>query len=237
MSRIGGTAPGNLRTEHRYPDRNTGPIWPELLCVLGFLLLTWILSAGGLLELDVAVRDWCDTHRPEALRVLAWALKQIGSAKLLAAVLGVASVLLALRWRSPAPVLRVLLTLGTSYVAIMPIKWVTDREAPRSGEIDAVHLFVNAGESYPSGHVVNTLIWYPVLIVLLAGLLRRRLSDRTWWWIRAVPVVVVFVTVTYLSYHWLTDSVAGLLLGVALDRLLRRLPWDIRIGGFTAGDR
>lgn len=44
--------------------------------------------------------------------------------------------------------------------------------------------------------------------------------------IRVVPPLVVLTTTTYLGWHWLTDSVAGLLLGLLLDRLLHRVPWD-----------
>ncbi|MBQ1068992.1 phosphatase PAP2 family protein, partial [Micromonospora sp. D75] len=44
--------------------------------------------------------------------------------------------------------------------------------------------------------------------------------------VRVVPPAVVFCTTVYLGWHWLTDSIAGLLLGLLLDRLLRRVPWD-----------
>ena len=44
--------------------------------------------------------------------------------------------------------------------------------------------------------------------------------------VRVVPPAVVFCTTVYLGWHWLTDSVAGLLLGLLLDRLLHRVPWN-----------
>jgi len=43
--------------------------------------------------------------------------------------------------------------------------------------------------------------------------------------IRVVPVVVVLVTTTYLGFHWVTDGLAGLLVGLLLDRLFSRVPW------------
>jgi len=30
----------------------------------------------------------------------------------------------------------------------------------------------------------------------------------------------------YLGYHWLFDTVAGVLLGLLLDRIIYRTPWD-----------
>ena len=46
-------------------------------------------------------------------------------------------------------------------------------------------------------------------------------------WLRIAPPVIVFCTTVYLNFHWLTDSIAGLLLGVLLARLLVRVPWKI----------
>ena len=44
--------------------------------------------------------------------------------------------------------------------------------------------------------------------------------------LRVLPPVIVFCTTTYLSFHWITDSIAGLLLGLILTRLMARVPWD-----------
>jgi membrane-associated phospholipid phosphatase len=70
--------------------------------------------------------------------------------------------------------------------------------------------------------MVNTVVWYGVLALLLAPWLAAGVRR----WLRFAPPVIVFVTTVYLNFHWLTDSVAGVLLGVVLDRLLARAPWD-----------
>lgn len=204
----------------------TGWRWAGGWYLAGFAALTVALAGGSLLDVDLAVRDWCDANRPEPLRLLARGLNFAGSANLLAGILLVLAGVLLVRRRSWRPALRVLATLGASYLVVVPLKILTDRAAPRSPRPYAVELFANdLGWSYPSGHVVNAVIWYPVLIALLGALLRRPLSGRTRRLIRVVPVVVVCATVTYLGFHWLTDAVAGLLLGLALDRLLARAPW------------
>ena len=71
--------------------------------------------------------------------------------------------------------------------------------------------------------MVNTIVWYGVLALLLAPWLNR--TARLW--LRIAPPVIVFVTTVYLDFHWLTDSIAGVLLGVFIDRLLVRVPWKI----------
>jgi membrane-associated phospholipid phosphatase len=198
-----------------------------LACAAGFALLTGVLAAGALLDLDVAVRDWVDAHRPEPLRLAAKALYFLGSANLIASILLVGAALLAVRDRTPRPVLLVLVTAVTSYVVVVPLKMLTDRSAPHAPWPDAVRLFTHdAGWSYPSGHVVNTLIWYPVLLALVERALRRPLAAHLTRTLLVAPVVVVFVAVTYLGYHWITDCVAGVLLGLALRQALRRLPLD-----------
>ena len=79
-----------------------------------------------------------------------------------------------------------------------------------------------SSQSYPSGHLVVALVWYGVLALLLTGVLPGRWLRV----VRGVPPVVLFVTTVYLSFHWLTDTVAGLLLGLLLYRLLIRVPWN-----------
>lgn len=199
----------------------------EVVFAAGFALLAWALAAGALLDLDIAVRDWVDAHRPEPLRLAAKALYFLGSANLIASILFVAALLLAVRDRTPRPVLLVLVTAAASYVVVVPLKILTDRSAPHAPWPDAVQLFTHdAGWSYPSGHVVNTLIWYPVLVALATRALRRPPPERVRRALLVAPVVIVFVAVTYLGYHWVTDCVAGVLLGLALRLALRRLPLE-----------
>lgn len=211
--------------------------WTCAVYLAAFAGLTAALAAGALLGADVAVRDWCDAHRPEPLRLAAKGLNVLGSANLLATVLLVVALVLAVRDRTPRPVLRVLVTAAASYVVVIPIKVLTDRSAPHAPWPDPERLFTHdAGWSYPSGHVLNTLIWYPVLIVLVDRLLRRPIDPRLRRAILVAPVVIVSGAVTYLGFHWLTDSAAGVLLGLGLQRALRRLPLERQGAGANRSD-
>src|SRR5262249_61370030 len=136
--------------------------------------------------------------------------------------LGIA-IVLGRRRRSIRPVLLVLAAELVSGVAVFVFKQTLHR-APPNNQNRVPHperLFSDqANQSYPSGHLVVAIVWYGVIALLLTGVLpgvwRRALH--------VVPPLVLFVTTVYLSFHWLTDSIAGLLLGLLLYRLLRRGP-------------
>jgi membrane-associated PAP2 superfamily phosphatase len=214
--------------------------------VAGFVAITAVLAAGGpLVDLDLAVREWADAHRPAAAETVGRVLNRLGQG---GALLGISIALAALLglvrwrqaagwWRSAQPMLYVLAALLLVYPAVRIVKDLTERGAPNAPwpPEQAVKLMgpQPPGEyaaGYPGGHAVNTIVWYGVLLVLVTGLLHAygraapprhlQLAIRI-----AVPVIVV-VTNTYLSFHWVSDNLAGLALGLAIDRvlcLLRRL--------------
>jgi membrane-associated phospholipid phosphatase len=80
--------------------------------------------------------------------------------------------------------------------------------------------------SYPSGHMGNSLVWYGVIALLTAALIKRPLTAREAFLIRFLPVMILFCTTVYTGFHWLTDSIAGVLLGLFLTRLMARIPWE-----------
>jgi hypothetical protein len=43
---------------------------------------------------------------------------------------------------------------------------------------------------------------------------------------RVAPPVIVVLTTTYLNYHWVTDGLGAVALGLLLDRVLHRFRWD-----------
>ncbi|MFR9779324.1 phosphatase PAP2 family protein [Micromonospora sp. MS34] len=215
--------------------------WFDGLLLAALVALTVALAAGHLFGLDRAVADWADTHRPTAAEWAARILNLLGQGTpltLLAAGLGV---LLAVRLRSIRPVLPPVVAFVLTYLIIGPFKVWTARPAPSASVKEPFlppdqtlplfqhELGVRFAQSYPSGHVANAIVWYGVLALLLAPLLRtfgRTVPPRLVTVVRVVPPLVVLSTTIYLGWHWLTDSVAGLLLGLLLDRLLHRVPWD-----------
>jgi membrane-associated phospholipid phosphatase len=204
--------------------------WFDLALIAAFAAVTFALAQGHLLALDRHVADWADSHRPAALYWPARVLNYLGQGgQVLMPVAMVLAVLVALRRRSIRPGLVVVAAFVLTYLTIGPLKIWLDRAAPAFTGPDRTVLFNQAASgpkamSYPSGHVANALVWYGV-IALLAGALVT-LSPRIHLALRVVPPMIVFCTTTYLAFHWITDSIAGVFLGLVLTRLMARIPWD-----------
>lgn len=200
--------------------------WFDGLLVLGFVALTTVLWQGHLLFIDLAVRDWSDEHRPTALYWLARAGNLLGQGGFFTVVALLLSLLLCWRRHSIRPLLPVVTAFVLTTVVITALKDWTDRAAPHANhDIPPVlrpELFGSGGVSYPSGHLANALVWYGVLALLLSTWLPLRWRRL----IRIAPPIILAITTVYLGYHWLSDTVAGILLGAFLWRLIGRVPWD-----------
>ena len=196
------------------------------MLLVAFAALTVALARGHLLALDVRVADWADGHRPPALYWPARVLNYLGQGgQVLMPVSIVLAGLLAWRRRSIRPLLVFVAAFVLTYLTIGPLKIWFDRAAPHFTGPDRVVLFNPAATgasalSYPSGHVANALVWYGVIALLLGGLITLRPRVQTA--LRVLPPAIVFCTTTYLGFHWITDSVAGLFLGLVLTRLMAR---------------
>jgi membrane-associated phospholipid phosphatase len=203
--------------------------WFDGLLIGLFALLTGVLAAGGLLGVDTAVRDWCVSHTTQATYWLARVFNYLGNGGPLTLISLAIALFLAVRRRNLWPILPVAAAFLLTGVVIMPLQIWTERAAPGYTGPNAVDLFNSSlppgtyDTGYPSGHLVNTVVWYGVIALLLAPWLNR--TARLW--LRIAPPAIVFVTTIYLNFHWLTDSIAGLLLGVFIARLIDRVPWQL----------
>lgn len=205
--------------------------WPDALFVGAFVLLTLLLWQGHLLGADLAVADWSAAHRPPVAYWTARVLNSLGQGGWFLMPIGAALTALAVwRRRTIRPVLIFVATVALLYLTVGPMKIVFDRAAPAFIGPDREVLFNPAatgslGMSYPSGHVANTVLWYAAFALLL-GMLLGEVNRRLLLALRVLPPVIVICTTTYLGWHWITDSIAGLFIGLVLARILTRVPWD-----------
>jgi len=227
------------------PAVRTRPLlgwWLDLGLVAGFVALTVALVDGHLIALDERVADWAFGHQPAVPYWTARVFNYLGQGgQVLTPVSLILTGLLVYRRRSARAALPFLAAYVLTYLTIGPLKIWADRAAPRFDGPEKAIMFNPYASgvkamSYPSGHMGNSLVWYAVMALLIAALLGRGLRRWEAFAIRVLPVVILFVTTVYTGFHWLTDSVAGVLLGLVLARLIERVPWDSvrlpRLGGW-----
>ena len=88
------------------------------------------------------------------------------------------------------------------------IKALVDRDRP-----DLERLVNGTGPSFPSGHVMAAAALYGLVPLVVTLYTRNR---RIWWATTitsALLIVAIGATRTYLGVHWLSDVVAGFIVG------------------------
>jgi membrane-associated phospholipid phosphatase len=196
----------------RYGLRLTLAALATLLVAVPFAFLLFQVVAGGpLTRLDADVADRLnETVRGHGwliavLRAVSW----LGWPPLLALVVTLA---VAIAWRSGSTRLLAFLVATTAGGAVVSTvtKLLVDRPRP---EVD--HPVAEAfGASFPSGHAMGSTVVYGVVLLAFLPLVRpdRRRAATA---VTAAVVLVVAASRVLLGVHFLTDVVAGIVLGAA----------------------
>ncbi|WP_199036365.1 phosphatase PAP2 family protein [Glycomyces salinus] len=218
--------------------------WPDLWLFTSFLamaaLLTW---PSPLIQFDWAVRMWAIDYRIESLRPVAESLAQFGQARVVAPVTLGFAVWCSLRSRSIRPLLMYVLSFIT-LAAILGMKYVLGRPLSlhpfqlRDVSPDGALLFtyfpeggggnINEATAFPSGHAVNSVLLFGLIVMLIGGLIPKTLR---WGLIWVPPIAVFSAQVFYLGQHWFSDEPAGIILGLLIIRSAQRVAWhEIPLG-------
>jgi undecaprenyl-diphosphatase len=146
------------------------------------------------------------SHRTTVLTAIARVLTFIGSAVVLVPLTIVAALVL-WRWTRSlrAPAVLLVAMIGSTILTSV-LKSLIGRARP-----DAVDVLGPVSETFafPSGHTLNSTVFYLTLAALVCTRIRSR---RTRTAILAAAVVLsigIGLSRVYLGYHWATDVVAG----------------------------
>jgi undecaprenyl-diphosphatase len=170
------------------------------------VLVVWPVTAGAVQSVDDAVWRAAGALRNRPTTGVAIALSWLGSAWVNWPLRVAALILLAWR-RHWLRLAAFALAVVTSEVLVGTVKAAVDRPRPPGG------LIATTGAAFPSGHAIASAVTAVGLVLVLAppGPARWR------WEVRAVLFATVMaLSRVYLRAHWLSDTVAGGLLGAGL---------------------
>jgi undecaprenyl-diphosphatase len=182
-----------------------------VLIVTGFgLLLTEVLSDGGIGTWDVESTEWFEDERT-GLGNRASLMSSTGAATFV--VVGIASgvvVILALRrrWRD-VTFLVVALTLEVT--VFLTATLLVSRPRPEVGHLDSTP----PTDSYPSGHTAAAVVLYAALVAIASRSVPVPWARRMLVAFGVIMPVSVAVARVYRGMHHPTDVLAGVALGTA----------------------
>jgi undecaprenyl-diphosphatase len=191
-------------------------LWAATGSFLALVSLTVAIhGVGRVLRVDVRALDVVNDLRRHGLVLLFQDVTWAGDFLFGSLALLVVSAVVAGRRRSWAP-----LWLGATGVALLLLTVGTGKQVIARSRIPfAVGSFGDGGTSYPSGHTTTAVVVGGCLVLLAAPALDcRRLR---WAWAAMVAYSgLIGVSRLYLRMHWLTDVIAGWLLGTVIVCLI-----------------
>jgi membrane-associated phospholipid phosphatase len=197
-----------------YRDRMTR-WWSTSIRAAGLLMGVVVVAvqvrqSGWLVDVDKVVTDWLVGHRSPVADQIALAVTNVfGPAETACAAVLVA-MLAAVRFRSRVSGLIVIAAVGGASALCTALKLLLARARPPVG----IQETLETDYSFPSGHVTGTVALFGML-VLVVGMHR---SDAVRSWLTCAAVIVIAAVALsrlYLGVHWLTDVLAGMLIGSA----------------------
>ena len=175
----------------------------------GLVLTTFLVPNRGFEKWDNDVNRWLADRRDTMLTDLSWLGSTFAGGLVIPVVVGVLVVVLLLRrkWLLAAFTLFVIGVESGSYRATT---LVIERDRPPVHRLEGL----DPTASFPSGHIAATVALYGGLLLVLSSRVGRR-------WFSALAVVMTVALVLFVGWarmyrgmHHLTDTAAGVLMGV-----------------------
>lgn len=153
---------------------------------------------------DRAVLNWCGGHRDPALTTVMQSVTDCGRTVPLAIVVALAvSALLVLRRFGQAAMVGFGSVAG--YALMVGLKNLVQRPRPPVGDAVAHE----SSWSFPSGHAMMSIIVFGLIAVVLVW----NTGHRWWLLLAGMASLVIGISRLYLGVHWLSDVLAGWLIG------------------------
>jgi membrane-associated phospholipid phosphatase len=198
--------PPRLRIRDRIGRRS------RLIAVLLSTSLVYVIVdifvQGPLTQLDIAINDWDGEAAFPSLEQAARWYDKMGQRSVLVPILLLVAGIFARRHRTWRPVVLAAMSFLVLNVVVGAMKVLIGRSETETGSPDVL----NGGVIFPSGHSSNMVLTGGVIIYLFLRYAENpplRRIGALW----AVLTTLTCLTSLYIGSHWLTDLVAGVLVG------------------------
>jgi membrane-associated phospholipid phosphatase len=162
---------------------------------------------GGLARWDTAVADWGSHNATSWSTNVLDALTNLGGTRYVAVIGAVIAIYDYVRHRNWSVVLFLFIVLVGVVVMNNGLKLIVDRERP-----PVPHLVGTSGSSFPSGHsAAAAAAWFAFALVISRHWARPGRAAAAA--VAAVIAIAVAASRALLGVHWLTDVVAGVMVG------------------------
>jgi undecaprenyl-diphosphatase len=187
--------------------------WASLALVttlVGVALTTWILPLDGVDSTDAAPVEWMAEHRTSLLDTASFLGSEVSGGFVIPALVGAVVIISAFqkRWLLAGFVLSSIVIESATYRTAV---FFVDRQRPDVKRLE--DLPVDA--SYPSGHVAASIAVYSGFALLLTSRMSSTRNKVLVWAAALVIPVIVALSRMYRGMHHPTDTLAGLLIGIA----------------------
>jgi undecaprenyl-diphosphatase len=194
--------------------RGQRPLLVAILTLIGFAIVLILVLLGDTTGVDLAVTHALQSVRGGVPLALMQAISWLGydpQVFIIEGAIIIGLFLARLRLEAAFTLLAAL-----SSLAYVLLKGLAHRPRPVDG-IDGVIAYGKAtGFSFPSGHVLNFVVFLGFLVYLLYTLAPPRALRTALLTFLAALIVLVGPSRIYLGEHWFTDTLASYLLGTTL---------------------
>jgi undecaprenyl-diphosphatase len=177
------------------------------VALIGLVLLIGLVIPAGPLTIDQRWSKWMQDIQSSTLHQVALVFNYLGRGlgRALSLVAVGLILILARRWLA---LFAFAATEAFTPLASNLCKHLVGRPRPAEAMLHA------SGSSFPSGHAAYAGATAVALVFLFTHPGRRRLL---WWSLAALAIAGMVWSRTYLQVHWLSDTIAGALLGIGIS--------------------
>ncbi len=174
-----------------------------LMCALLFLVLILVIRLPAVGAVDNRLLMILEPLRQKPWIAFFTRLTDLGSSRVLNAVIALAVIFLLIKRRLPESVILPAVFAVERFLNGVLKQWVTRERPP------VPHLVHETGFSFPSGHAMNAVTVYGLLIILIVPLIQHAALRRLWILLNLTLILLIGFSRPFLGVHYVTDILAG----------------------------